>query len=37
MKRFFIAAAAVLALFSCQKPEDVIVAPEKADKITVTP
>lgn len=37
MKRFFIAAAAVLAIFSCQKSEDVIVAPEKADKITVTP
>ena len=37
MKRFFIAAAAVLAIVSCQKSEDVIVAPEKADKITFTP
>ncbi len=37
MKRFFVAAAAVLAIFGCQKPEDVIVTPPAADKISVTP
>ena len=37
MKKILVAAASVLALFACSKPEDVKVAPPVQEKITVSP
>lgn len=37
MKKIFVVAASVLALFACSKPDDVKVAPPVQEKISVTP
>ena len=37
MKKILVAAASVLALFACSKPENVKVAPPVQEKITVSP